>query len=110
MDIYVANRPLAGRIRAISSKSDVHRFLFAAALADGRSSVHFTTLSDDIKASIAALGALGAAIRVHGADGSYTAKIDGIVKPHENTLLDAAECGTTARLLLPVAAACGAAV
>ena len=28
-------------------------------------------LSDDIKASIAALGALGAAIRVHGADGSY---------------------------------------
>ena len=107
MDIYVANRPLAGRIRAISSKSDVHRFLFAAALADGRSSVHFTTLSDDIKASIAALGALGAAIRVHGADGSYTAEIDGIVKPHENTLLDAAECGTTARLLLPVAAALG---
>ncbi len=107
MDIYVANRSLVGRIRAISSKSDVHRFLFAAALADGRSSVHFTTLSDDIKASIAALGALGAAIRVHGADGGYTADIDGIVKPHENALLDAAECGTTARLLLPVAAALG---
>ena len=107
MDIYVANRPLTGRIRAISSKSDVHRFLFAAALADGHSSVNFTTLSDDIKASIATLGALGAGIALSGADGSYTAEIDGIVKPRENALLDAAECGTTARLLLPVAAALG---
>lgn len=107
MDIYVANRPLVGRVRAISSKSDVHRFLFAAALADGRSSVHFTTLSDDIKASIAALGALGAAIRVHGADGGYTADIDGITAPRRDALLDAGECGTAARLLLPVAAALG---
>lgn len=107
MDIYVANRPLTGRIRAISSKSDVHRFLFAAALADGRSSVHFTTLSDDIKASIAALRALGADIALSGADGGYTAEIGGIVEPKRDALLDAAECGTTARLLLPVAAALG---
>ena len=64
MDIYVANRPLAGSIRAISSKSDVHRFLFAAALAGGHASVNFTTLSDDIAASIAALRA---AIRMLGA-------------------------------------------
>lgn len=107
MDIYVANRPLTGRIRAISSKSDVHRFLFAAALADGRSSVHFTTLSDDIKASIAALRALGADISLSGADGGYTAEIGGIAEPKRDALLDAAECGTTARLLLPVAAALG---
>ena len=107
MDIYVANRPLTGRIRAISSKSDVHRFLFAAALADGRSSVHFTTLSDDIKASIAALRALGADISLSGADGGYTADIDGITAPRQDALLDAGECGTTARLLLPVAAALG---
>lgn len=107
MDIYVANRPLTGRIRAISSKSDVHRFLFAAALADGRSSVHFTTLSDDIKASIAALRALGADISLSGTDGGYTAEIDGIAEPKRDALLDAAECGTTARLLLPVAAALG---
>lgn len=107
MDIYVANRPLAGRIRAISSKSDVHRFLFAAAMADGRSSVHFTTLSDDIKASITALRALGADISLSGADGGYTAEIGGIAEPKRDALLDAAECGTTARLLLPVAAALG---
>lgn len=107
MDIYVANRPLVGRIRAISSKSDVHRFLFAAALADGRSSVHFTTLSDDIAASIAALRALGAGISLSGADGNYTAEIDGIAEPRRDALLDAAECGTTARLLLPIAAALG---
>ena len=67
MDIYVANRPLAGSIRAISSKSDVHRFLFAAALAGGHASVNFTTLPDDIAASIAALRALGAGITLSGA-------------------------------------------
>lgn len=107
MDIYVGNHPLVGCIRAISSKSDVHRFLFAAALAAGRSSLHFTTLSADIAASIAALRALGASIALHGADGDYTAEIDGIRTPTPQALLDADECGTTARLLLPMAAALG---
>ena len=35
MDICVENGALFGEIEAISSKSDVHRFLIAAALADG---------------------------------------------------------------------------
>ena len=107
MDIYVASRKLCGTVRAISSKSDVHRFLFAAALADGRSSLHFTTLSGDIAASIAALRALGAAVTLSGTEGDYTAEIRGITAPKKDALLDAAECGTTARLLLPVAAALG---
>lgn len=107
MDIYIGNRPLAGCIQAISSKSDVHRFLFAAALATGRSSLWFTTLSADIAASITTLRALGASITLSGADGGYTAEIDGIRLPSPQALLDADECGTTARLLLPIAAALG---
>ena len=107
MDILVENRPLCGRIRAISSKSDVHRFLFAAALAKGHSSLTFTTLSDDIAATVGVLNALGAKITVCGEDGNYTAEIDGIASPKRGAVLDAAECGTTARLCLPVAAALG---
>lgn len=107
MDILVENRPLRGRIRAISSKSDVHRFLFAAALASGHSSLSFTTLSDDIAATVGVLNALGASITVCGEDGDYTAEIDGIAAPRRGAILDAVECGTTARLALPIAAALG---
>ncbi|MBQ6892980.1 MAG: 3-phosphoshikimate 1-carboxyvinyltransferase [Clostridia bacterium] len=105
MDIRIEPQKLSGNIRAISSKSDVHRFLMAAALANGTSAVHFTTLSDDISATVSVLSAMGAKIDVSGKDGDYTATICGIKKMPANTVLDANECGTTARLILPIAAA-----
>ena len=105
MDVKLENTPLCGRIRAISAKSDVHRFLIAAALSDGLSSLSFTTLSADIAATLGAIKALGAAIDLSGSDGEYTAKIQGIRKAQSGCVIDACECGTTARLCLPVAAA-----
>ena len=104
MDIKIFPSPLSGEIRAISSKSDVHRALFAAALAKGETKVSFTTLSEDIKATVNVLTSLGAKIDISEKNG-YTARVCGIEKPIENALLDANECGTTARLILPVAAA-----
>ncbi len=105
MDILIKPRTLSGEIRAISSKSDVHRALIAAALADGESAVHFTTLSDDIAATVNVLRAMSADIEILGSDGGYTAKVSGITKVPEGAVLDAGECGTTARLILPIAAA-----
>ena len=102
MDICVENGALSGTVAAISSKSDVHRFLIAAALSKGVSTIKFTTLSDDIKATIDVLRALGAKIEV--TDG-FVAKICGIENALSGVTLDANECGTTARLILPVAAA-----
>lgn len=104
MDIRIEPRRLGGTIRAISSKSDVHRFLMAAALAKGTSAVHFTTLSDDIAATVRVLSAMGAAIDIDGADGDYTATVTGICEMPRGAILDAHECGTTARLILPIAA------
>ncbi|MBQ8836510.1 MAG: 3-phosphoshikimate 1-carboxyvinyltransferase [Clostridia bacterium] len=105
MDIRIEPTKLSGTIRAISSKSDVHRFLMAAALAKGISAVHFTTLSEDIAATVRVLSAMGAAIDIDGADGDYTAVVTGICEMPRGALLDAHECGTTARLILPIAAA-----
>lgn len=105
MDIRIEPSPLCGRIRAISSKSDVHRVLIAAALAKEKSLVHFTTLSDDIAATVNVLNTLGAKITISGADGDYVATVRGIKKVNDGAVLDANECGTTARLMLPVAAA-----
>ncbi|MBQ5390114.1 MAG: 3-phosphoshikimate 1-carboxyvinyltransferase, partial [Clostridia bacterium] len=105
MDMQIQPTTLLGRIHAISSKSDVHRLLIASALANGVSRVHFTTLSDDIAATVNALRAMGAEITVTGADGGFTATVHGGKTMPSGAELDANECGTTARLLLPVAAA-----
>lgn len=105
MDILIHPSPLSGSIRAISSKSDVHRALIAAALANGCTRVHFTTLSEDIAATAHVLRTLGATVTVDGADGEYIATVCGVSAAQSGVTLDANECGTTARLMLPVAAA-----
>lgn len=105
MDIQIRPARLSGSIRAISSKSDVHRFLMAAALADGVSRVHFTTLSEDIAATVRVLRTMGAEILLDGSDGGYTATVTGLSAMPSGVTLDAHECGTTARLILPIAAA-----
>lgn len=105
MDILIQPSLLSGSIRAISSKSDVHRLLIGAALAAGETRVRFTTLSEDIAATVSVLRALGASVTVDGEDGDYTASVGGITEAKHGAILDANECGTTARLILPVAAA-----
>jgi len=105
MDILIQPSPLSGEIRAISSKSDVHRALIAGALARGTTRVHFTTLSEDIAATVSVLRTLGASVTVDGADGNYTVTVCGITAVQSGVTLDANECGTTARLILPIAAA-----
>ncbi len=106
MDILIEPSKLCGRVRAISSKSDVHRALIAAALAKGCSRIHFTTLSEDIAATVGSLQMMGASVVLGGTDGDYTATVNGFCKmPSDKVTIYAHECGTTARLLLPVAAA-----
>ncbi len=105
MDIQIQPTPLSGSICAISSKSDVHRLLMAAALACGTSRIYFTTLSEDIAATVSVLRTLGADIVIDGADGDYIATVCGITAAPSGITLDAHECGTTARLILPIAAA-----
>ena len=105
MDVRISPSLLSGTIKAISSKSDVHRLIIGAALAKGVSQIRFTTLSEDIAATIGAVRMMGAVLNLDGCDGDYTLTVTGLTKMTNGAVLYAHECGTTARLLLPVAAA-----
>lgn len=95
---------LAGTIPAIASKSQAHRMLICAALADRPTRVACPTLSADIDATADCLRALGADIAYE--NGVFTvAPIDAVPS---HSLLDCGESGSTLRFLLPVVCALGA--
>lgn len=103
MTVTLQPTALHGRVAAIPSKSDAHRVLICAALADRPLTFPLPARSADIDATIACLRALGADITVR--DG--TAAVTPISTPAASPTLDCGECGTTLRFLLPVAAALG---
>jgi len=104
MTVTLAGGSLSGAVAAIPSKSDVHRLLICAALADGPTQIRCAGTSGDIAATVRCLRALGAEIR-QTADGFTVAPIR---TPAEAPLLDCGESGSTLRFLLPVACALGA--
>lgn len=104
MDVKLNGNSISGEVRAIPSKSDVHRALICAALADRESRVNFSAVSEDINATISCLNSLGAQISVDSLGAS--------VKPiganlNRNATLDCGESGSTLRFMIPVAAALG---
>ena len=105
MKVKVGKTPLnKGQVRIISSKSDAHRSLIAAALAEEESVLFVDGWSDDLEATIRCLEALGAEI--------YKEPSGIEVVPIRRNLdkavvLDCGESGSTLRFLLPVAAALG---
>lgn len=93
-----------GSVNIPPSKSDVHRAIICAALANGVSKISPVALSNDIKATIECIKALGA-----------RAEIDGDVLTVDSTdmfnckdvTLDCGESGSTLRFFIPVAAYAG---
>lgn len=104
MDISVTCKRISGTLTAVTSKSDVHRELICAALADRESVVTFNALSEDIKATVRCLVSLGAQIDFV----PEGARVIPIKKINKNAVLDCGESGSTLRFMLPVAAALGA--
>ena len=96
--------PLAGTVPAIASKSQAHRMLICAALADRPTTVACPTLSADITATADCLRALGAEISYE--DGVFSVCPIAAVPPRP--ALDCGESGSTLRFLLPVVCALGA--
>lgn len=88
-----------GTVAAPPSKSILHRLLLGAALADGDSFVSPVSGSDDIRATLACIRALGAQARQDG----DTVFVHGAAKPAAQAVLPCHESGTTLRLLLPAA-------
>ncbi len=96
---------LGGSLAAIPSKSNVHRLLICAGLADRPSSLLCPVVSEDIEATTRCLAALGAKVRTN----------EGIISiwpvrqgKDFSTVLDPGESGSTYRFFTPLASALGA--
>lgn len=94
---------LTGTIPAIPSKSQAHRLLICAALADAPSRVLCAGVSADIRATVRCLNGLGA--RITPTSGGFD--VQPIVTSGDMSKLEAGESGSTLRFLLPVTGALG---
>ena len=99
---------LRGTVKIPPSKSAAHRAMLCAALADGRSVLSPNELSNDIKATLNAVTALGAKADLSG----DTLAIDGIggrfgSADNEPTDINCIESGSTLRFIIPIACAAG---
>ena len=94
---------LSGEITAIASKSQAHRLLICAALADKQTLLRCPTLSADITATADCLRGLGADIAYE--DSVFT--VSPIREKPASARIDCGESGSTLRFLLPVVCALG---
>ena len=100
MKAIIKKGKLNGSIKAIASKSYLHRYIIACALSNGESRINFDTsmLSNDILATLSCIESLGASYEI--SDGYI--KISGIKKKTTVPVLDAKESGSTLRFLVPI--------
>ena len=93
-----------GSVTAPPSKSDVHRAIFCAALSGGRCTISPVALSNDIKATIGCVEALGAKTKIV----NDVLTVDGTdIFKNKSAVLDCTESGSTLRFLIPIAATGG---
>jgi len=92
---------LSGQVCASPSKSYTQRMVIASALANGTSKISNPLLSEDTEATLRAVSALGAKVKV--AEGCWsvegTVPLKGAKEP-----VDCGESGATLRFMIPVAA------
>lgn len=100
MVVKIEKSKLFGRAVFPPSKSDSHRLLIAAALAEGESVIRGVSRCDDVLATIASLRGLGADISLEG----DTARVKGIdIRGAEDRgSLPVNESGSTLRFLIPI--------
>ena len=103
MDITITPKKLQGSIRAIPSKSQMHRILICAAFADCPTEIQCNMTSMDMIATMNCLRALGAMIQPN----STGWTICPVTKAPESAFLPCGESGSTLRFMLPVVGALG---
>lgn len=104
MKVAVSPCTLEGTVWAPPSKSAGHRSLICAALCNSPTAVNNFGESNDMTATADALTALGATVTRNG----KTVKVTPVKKNNQNITIDFNESGSTARFVIPVAAALGA--
>lgn len=112
MNLRITPTQLKGSITPPPSKSQAHRLIIAAALAEGESVISNVALSQDIRATLACMEALGAGTGMAGDDTLAVTGVGGGRAPCAGgtdggglPLLDCGESGSTLRFLIPIALA-----
>ena len=104
MDVRIYGSEPRGELRAMASKSDVHRALICAAFSDKETFIGSNADSSDMEATAGCL-------RAAGADIVYDSQRQGFVvrpiRPSSSVMADCRESGSTLRFLIPVFAAAG---
>ena len=104
MNVTILPKLLSGTIRPPASKSQAHRLIIAAALAEGKSTISHVNNSQDITATLRCMEALGAG---YSWLDDTTVTVTGIA--HSGSApkgeMDCGESGSTLRFLIPVALA-----
>ena len=101
MIVKIEKSTLSGVAEFPPSKSDSHRLIIAAALAEGGSVISGISLCDDVIATIESLRALGADISLSG--NVATVRGVDILKTAVTGKLPVGESGSTLRFLIPLA-------
>lgn len=109
MDLRIMPGKLSGSVTPPPSKSMAHRFIIAAALSGGISTIRNAAFSKDIEATLRCVEALGAGVertdpctlRIHGIGRSISQAGTPGGLPH----FDCGESGSTLRFLIPIALA-----
>lgn len=104
MNIKIGKSILKGNIKVISSKSDAHRLLIGAALADKPTKIFLEGWSNDIEATKNCLEILGCKV-IRDNDGIQITPLWD--EQADDIVLDCVESGSTLRFLLPIVAALG---
>ncbi len=103
MQVKIQSVSPYGEIVAIASKSDAHRAIICAALADEKTNIHISHISNDIEATLNCIKKMGADFVKK--DKVY--EITPLKKANKSPVLDCGESGSTLRFLLPVLSALG---
>lgn len=101
MDIIIKPSSLSGKTEAIGSKSDIHRLLICAAVANEKTEIDGIFFSNDVFATLSCINALGAKTVIN----QNRCTVYPIEKSTECPIIDCGESGSTLRFLLPVACA-----
>ena len=99
MNVSVSCKEPLGEVTVIPSKSVAHRVIISAALSEEPTEIVCKASSRDIEATLDCVSALGAKVERRGGSIFITPQ-----KSEGRARLDCAECGSTLRFLIPVAA------
>ena len=108
MCVVVSPSKFFGSVNVPSSKSFIHRAIFAAAMSCGNSILKNVVISDDIFATLNVIEKLGASYRLMGKNLKIVGGLHNLLKPRKRSIkIDCFESGSTLRFLIPIVAAFG---